>query len=101
MISKTFRREFMGFWDASLTFLLAIFPVLFTITAIHDWRRTKRGRYLAVAAVFIVFGLGAVLNFVNPNGSFIFAFAGVLVVLIAGLVQRSFHKTDRVPGGKK
>jgi hypothetical protein len=91
----------MGTWDSAMTFLLAIFPVLFTIIAIQDWRRTKRGRYLAVAAVFIIFGLSAVLNFVNPNGSMMIALTGVLVVLIAGLVQRSFHKSDRVPAGHK
>jgi hypothetical protein len=91
----------MGSFDMLFTFLLAIFPVMFAITAIQDWRRTHRGRYLALVAVYVVFGLGAVVNFANPNGSLISAFTGVLVVLIAGIVQRSFKKGDPAKGAGK
>jgi hypothetical protein len=91
----------MGSFDLALVLLLAIFSVLFTIKAIQDWRSTHRGRYLVLAAVYVVFGLGAVLSFASPNGSMMNALTSVLVVLIAGIVQRSFRKSDTPKGTGK
>lgn len=85
----------MGSFDLALTLLLGIFPALFAIKAIQDWRSTHRSRYLALAGVYVVFGLGAVMSFASPNGSMMNALTCVLIVLIAGIVQRSFRRSGK------
>src|SRR5512140_2795951 len=84
----------MGFWDLSISIVLAVIPLLLIGAAIVDWRRSKRNRYFVLAGAYLLFGFGALMSFVSPNSSLTTCFSGVVVLIILGLVHNSFRRSD-------
>jgi hypothetical protein len=84
----------MGLWDLIIFIVLAAIPLLFSGTALLDWHRYKRKRYLVLAGAYLLFGSGPLTGFINPENAMTSCLSGMLALFILALVHSSSRRAD-------
>lgn len=87
----------MSGWELIWQVLIGLVPLLLLITAMRDWRRTRRNRYLVVVGIYLLVLVGWIITLTLPGnrGGMVYCGSAAFWLLVGLITQQILRRLDR------